>query len=132
MGVIQTYLAVMLGGALGTGARMFLSNWVADHYGETFPWGTFVVNVAGCFVIGLFSGLTGPDGVFLTSPLMRQVVMIGMLGGFTTFSSFSLQTLALMSEGEWLYAFGNITLSVVVCLIGTWGGLALASAVQPK
>lgn len=129
---IQTYLAVMAGGAFGTGLRMFVSNWMANHYGETFPWGTFAVNVAGCFVIGFFSGLTGPDGVILTSPVTRQVVMVGILGGFTTFSSFSLQTIALLAEREWLYAFANVSLSVLLCLLGTWGGLILAGWMQPK
>jgi len=128
----QTYLAVMGGGALGTGARMWLSLWMASRYGEVFPWGTFSVNVIGCFIIGLFSGLTGPDGVILTSPLTRQVVMIGFLGGFTTFSSFSLQTLALMADGEWFYAFLNIILTLVLCLLCTWAGLALANWWQAR
>jgi CrcB protein len=125
--VMQTYLAVMAGGALGVAARMFLSNWVAQHAGETFPWGTLVVNVLGCFVIGIFAGLAGPFGNIMISPLTRQVVMIGVLGGFTTFSSFSLQTLTLLSNGQYLYAGANVGLSVVVCLAATWAGLTLAA-----
>lgn len=130
--IIQTYLAVMAGGALGVAARLFLSNWFAVQVGETFPWGTIVVNISGCFVIGLFTGLTGPDGAFLASPLTRQVVTIGVLGGFTTFSSFSLQTISLLSDGEWLYALANVALSLVLCLLGTWGGLALSQMCHPK
>lgn len=130
--MIFTYLAVMAGGALGVGARMALGDWITQHGGETFPWGTFVVNVAGCFLIGVVSGLTGPDGVLVTPILVRQVIMIGFLGGFTTFSSFSLQTLALVSNGQWLYASANILMTVVLCLLATTGGLVLASLLQPK
>ncbi|HLB34530.1 MAG: camphor resistance protein CrcB [Verrucomicrobia bacterium RIFCSPHIGHO2_12_FULL_41_10] len=125
-----SWFVIMLGGAFGTGLRLFLSTWIALQIGESFPWGTLVVNILGCFVIGLFGGLTGPDGIFLTSPLMRQAVMIGVLGGFTTFSSFTLQTLSLFSDGEWLYAAMNIALSLVLCLTCTWGGDAIARLVQ--
>jgi CrcB protein len=129
--MIQTYLAVMAGGAVGTGIRMYITMWMAAQYGENFPWGTILVNIVGCFVIGLFSGLTGPDGLFLTSPLVRLVVMVGVLGGFTTFSSFSLQTLALLSDGKWLDASANVLVSVIFCLLATWGGLLLAGCWQP-
>jgi len=132
MGVLQTYLAVMAGGALGVGARMFLSNAIANSFGQSFPWGTMIVNVSGCIIIGLFTGLTGPDGAFLTSPLVRQVVAIGVLGGFTTYSSFSLQTISLLTDGEVVYGLANIALTLVLCLAGTWGGLLLAGALQPK
>jgi CrcB protein len=103
----RIYLAVMAGGAAGVGARMFLSNWIANHFGQSFPWGTLIVNVTGCLIIGVFTGLTGPDGMVMTSPLTRQVVAIGVLGGFTTYSSFSLQTINLLTEGEVLYALAN-------------------------
>ena len=128
----RIYLAVMTGGAAGVGLRMFLSNWIANHFGQSFPWGTLIVNVAGCLIIGVFTGLTGPDGVVMTSPLTRQVVAIGVLGGFTTFSSFSLQSINLLAEGEVLYAMANIFLTLLLCLFGTWSGLALASVMQPK
>lgn len=121
----------MGGGAAGVGARMFLSNWIANQFGTSFPWGTLIVNVCGCFIIGIFTGLTGPDGAFMTPPLVRQVVAIGVLGGFTTYSSFSLQTINLLTEGEILYAAGNITLTLLLCLVGTWGGLALSQVLQP-
>src|SRR5205085_4974403 len=102
--MLKTYLAVMLGGAFGTGLRLWLSGALAVRYGEAFPVGTLVVNVVGSFIIGLFAALTGPEGLLLTSPLTRQVVMIGVLGGFTTFSSFSFQTMSLLGDGEWLRA----------------------------
>ena len=119
---LGSYLMIMLGGAFGTGARLFLSTLVACKIGESFPWGTMCVNIVGCFAIGIFGGLTGPDGLLMTSSLMRQVVMIGVFGGFTTFSSFSLQTLSLFSNGEFLYASMNITLSLFLCLLSTWLG----------
>lgn len=130
--MLKTYLAVMLGGAVGTALRFALSNWFASHYGETFPVGTIVVNVTGCFVIGLFAALTGPDGVFLASPLTRQAVMIGVLGGYTTFSSFSLQTLHLFNGGEWLRAGWNVLLSVILCLVAVWLGQLTASLINQR
>lgn len=128
----RIYLAVMAGGAAGVGARMLISNWIANHFGQAFPWGTLIVNVTGCLIIGVFTGLTGPDGMLMTSPWVRQVVAIGVLGGFTTYSSFSLQTINLLAEGEVLYGMANIGLTLMLCLIGTWSGLALASLIQAK
>jgi CrcB protein len=130
--MLKTYLAVMLGGAVGTALRFGLSNWFATHYGETFPVGTIVVNVTGCFVIGLFAALTGPDGIFLASPLARQVVMFGVLGGYTTFSSFSLQTLNLFDGGEWLRGGWNVLLSVLLCLAAVWLGHLVASLINQR
>ena len=130
--MFMSYLVVMAGGALGSGARMWMSLFCAVRFGETFPVGTLVVNALGCLVIGAFSALTGPDGVIWTSPLTRQFVMIGVLGGFTTFSSFGLQTINLMGDGEWLYAALNILLSVVVCLAFVWLGIILVSLLTHK
>ena len=127
--LIQTYLAVMAGGALGSALRMALSLWIADRLDHPFPLGTLVVNVSGCFVIGLFGGITGPDGPWLVSPVVRQGVMIGILGGYTTFSSFSLQTLLLANERQWLWAGANIVLSVVLCLVAVWLGALIARSI---
>lgn len=132
LNLVRTYFLVMLGGAVGTGMRFGLSNWFAVHYGETFPIGTIVVNVTGCFVIGIFAALTGPDGVFLASPLTRQFVMIGILGGYTTFSSFSLQTLNLWSGGEWMRAGWNVMSSVILCLVAVWLGTLVASLINHR
>lgn len=118
-------LWIGLGGALGTMARYWLSGFVAQRIGETFPWGTMAVNISGSFVIGLFAALTDPDGRWLVSPTARQFVMIGILGGYTTFSSFSFQTLNLAREGEWLWAGSNVLLSVVLCLAAVWLGHVL-------
>ncbi len=130
--MLKTYLAVMLGGAAGTGLRMWLSGLLATRYGETFPIGTLVVNVVGCFVIGAFAGLTGPDGLFFTSPLTRQVVTIGVLGGFTTFSSFGLQTFSLIADGDWLRAGLNAILSLVLCIVAVWVGHIVAAAFNQR
>ena len=121
-----TYLWIMLGGALGTGARYWASGLVAERFGEIFPLGTLLVNVTGSFVIGFVGALTDPSGTFLVAPRVRQFVMIGILGGYTTFSSFSLQTLELAREGDWLKAGLNSVLSLVCCLIAVWLGRALA------
>ena len=121
------YLAVALGGGLGSMARYFMSGLIANAFGETFPWGTLFVNVTGSFIIGFFGTLTGPDGRILVGGTTRQLVMVGICGGFTTFSSFSLQTLNLMNDGEWLQAGGNVLGSVVLCLIFVWLGSTLAA-----
>jgi CrcB protein len=125
-----TYLWIGLGSALGGMARYWCSGFVAERIGETFPWGTLTVNVAGSFLIGFFATLTAPDGRFLVGSTARQFVMIGILGGYTTFSSFSVQTLALARDGEWLRAGGNIVLSVVLCLVAVWLGYIAAAALN--
>lgn len=127
---LQLYLAVAAGGALGTVARFYLSGVIANRFGATFPWGTLLINVTGSFVIGFFGTLTGPDGRYLVDTVTRQFVMIGICGGYTTFSSFSLQTLALMRDGEWLSAGWNVIGSVVLCLLFVWVGHVLAQEIN--
>src|SRR5947209_4146453 len=116
----------MLGGALGTGARYWASGLVAQRAGEFFPLGTLLVNISGSFVIGFFATATDPQGRLLVSPAFRQFFMIGLLGGYTTFSSFSLQTLDLALDGDWLKAGTNILLSLGGCLAAVWLGRVLA------
>jgi CrcB protein len=130
--MLKTYLAVMLGGAFGTGLRLWLSGLLATKYGETFPVGTLVVNIIGSFVISLFAGLAGPDGPWLVSALTRQVVTVGVLGGFTTFSSFSFQTLNLLNDGQWARAGANIVLSLALCLLAVWLGQIAANALTQR
>lgn len=117
-----SYFFVAVGGAIGTAARFWISGAVANRFGETFPFGTLIVNVTGCFVAGVFASLSAPDGRWLMSPSFRQFFMIGVCGGYTTFSSFSLQTLALAQEGEWLRATTNSIASLGLCLLAVWLG----------
>jgi CrcB protein len=125
------YFWVAVGGALGSVARFWFSGTVARHFGETFPWGTFLVNVSGSFIIGFFATLTSPEGRWLVPPWFRQqLFMTGICGGYTTFSSFSLQTLNLLQDREWLYAAGNILGSVVSCMVAVWLGHLLAASLN--
>jgi CrcB protein len=125
-----TYLCVGAGGALGTILRFWISLVVAQAYGERFPLGTLVINVTGSFVIGFFATLTGPDGRWMVSSLPRQFFMIGICGGYTTLSSFSLQTLNLARDGEWAYVGLNVGLSVILCLLGVWLGFLAGEALN--
>jgi CrcB protein len=124
------YLWVALGGALGSMGRYWCSGVAARFVGETFPWGTLFVNVTGSFLIGFFATLTGPDGRIFAGSTTRQFVMLGIFGGFTTFSSFSLQTLSLVQDGELLQAGGNIVGSVLFCLIAVWLGHIVALSIN--
>ena len=126
----MAYIWIAIGSALGGMARYWCSGLAARLIGETFPWGTIIVNVAGSLIIGFFATLTGPDGRVFADTLTRQFVMIGLCGGFTTFSSVSLQTLNLANDGEWLQAGGNIVGSVVLCLIAVWMGYMLAASIN--
>lgn len=129
----MSYLWVFLGGGLGSVARLACSGFVARHLGETFPWGTLLVNVSGSLLIGWFAGLTAPEGRWLASPATRQFFMIGLCGGYTTFSSFSLQTLHLIEDGQWFKAGSNAVLSVVLCMVAVWLGHWLGAGLHsPK
>ena len=117
-----SYFWVSAGGAIGSAARFWISGLVASRYGQTFPFGTLAVNVTGSFIIGLFAALTDPEGRILASPSFREFFMIGICGGYTTFSSFSLQTLALAQDGEWFRAGANAIASFTLCLVAVWIG----------
>jgi CrcB protein len=120
-----------MGGALGSMGRYGVSRIFAFWFGETFPWGTLVVNASGSLLIGLLAGLTSDSNSrFLIAPDLRQFLLVGICGGYTTFSSFSLQTLALMREGDMLEAGSNIVMSVIFCLMAVWLGLVLAGVIN--
>lgn len=121
------YAWVALGGALGSVFRYLLSNAVARFAGEAMPWGTLLVNVLGSFLIAWFALATTSGGRLAATPEFRTFVMVGLCGGFTTFSSFSLQTLALFEDGEPLRASANILLSVALCLASAWLGAGVAN-----
>jgi CrcB protein len=124
------YLWVGMGGALGSIARFWVSGFVARQFGETFPYGTLIVNVTGSFIIGLFATLTDTDGRWLVAPSFRAFFMAGICGGYTTFSSFSLQTLNLARDGEWVRAGANAVLSFMLCLIAVWLGHLAATSLN--
>lgn len=116
------YLWVAVGSALGGMARFWFSGFIAARFGETFPWGTFTVNVLGSLIIGFVATISAPDGRVFIPAAARTFILVGFCGGYTTFSSFSLQTLALLRDGEWLAAAGNIVFSVVICLVAVTVG----------
>jgi CrcB protein len=122
--IVRTYLVVALGGAIGSAARFWLGNLGSTLIYGTFPWGILMVNLLGCFVIGFFSEATGGTGMLEVSPDMRIFVIVGLCGGFTTFSSFSLGTLSLLQHGQFLAPLANVVLSVAGCLfavtVGIW------------
>lgn len=124
---MQAYLWIGIGGALGSMARYWCAVTAARLFGEAFPWGTLFINVLGSLIIGLFASLTGPVGRYVVDDNWRLFVMVGLCGGYTTFSAFSLQTLILMQDGEWLYAGAYVVASVVICLVAVWLGHALAT-----
>src|SRR2546422_222533 len=116
------YLWVGLGGGLGSIARYWASGFVARHLGETFPFGTLIVNVTGSFLIGFFATLTDTDGRWLVAPSVRTFFMTGVCGGFTTLSSLRPQTLNLARDGEWFHAGANTMLSFALCMAAVWVG----------
>jgi CrcB protein len=117
---------VALGSAIGGLARYWFGLLVASLVGGTFPLGTLLINIFGSFVIAYFGGLTLPDGPRPASAEMRLFVMVGLCGGFTTFSSFSLQTIDLLRGGESGRALAYILSSVVLCVLAAALGYYLA------
>jgi CrcB protein len=130
------YLYIAAGGALGSIARYWMASAIDRRFdtGFSFPWGTVLVNITGSFAIGVFAALAASDGRWGQAPLLgdnaRLFLIVGICGGFTTFSSFSLQTLTLLREGLLLRAGGHIALSVIACVVATWAGLALMQALR--
>ena len=121
-----TYLWIALGSALGGMARYACQGWAARLISETFPWGTMVVNVSGSFVIGVFATLTGTEGRWLVSPAARTFFMVGVCGGYTTFSSFAYETFVLFEQGQWGPSVWNLLLTNVLCLAGVMAGATIA------
>jgi len=127
--VVITYIWIAIGSALGGMARYACSRAVALRYGETFPWGTLVVNISGSFIIGLIAAASAPESRLIVAPNLRTFLLVGICGGYTTFSSFSLQTLELIRNRDFGEAFGNVLLSVAACMAAVTIGYILGSAV---
>ena len=122
------FLWIGIGGSAGAILRYLVAGWAQQASGSaTFPYGTLVVNVAGCLVIGALSYLADARGMF--SAETRLFVFVGLLGGFTTFSTFGNETLNLLRDGELLIASLNVTTNVVLCLAAVWAGRAGALAI---
>lgn len=123
---MEVALYIGLGSAIGGMARYGLSGIVAERVGASFPWGTLIVNVLGCFVIGLFFGVTGSWELFLHAPVSHQVATYGFLGGFTTFSTFSLEVINLTREGNTARAVVYVIAMTVLGLLAVTAGYSLA------
>jgi fluoride exporter len=119
--MVLSIVLVFLGGAVGSVWRYWGSGWIAQRFGETFPFGTLGVNIVGSILIGVFSGLVTHVSNSMMAAALLQLLVVGVCGGLTTFSSFSLQTYSLIAEGRWLSALSNIIFSTGL----SFGGVAL-------
>jgi CrcB protein len=118
------YVAVAVGAMLGANLRFAVSTWAADRFGAELPYGTFLINVTGAFAIGIVLAFIGERvGI---SPLWRLFFATGFLGGYTTFSSYAWEVLALVQDGDWMPAAAYVLGSNVLGFIGVWLGAALA------
>jgi CrcB protein len=124
---MSAYLSVALGSALGGCARFGVGDLVAVWAGAAFPWGTLLINATGSFAIGFFNTLTDVSGRFYAPVRMRQFVMVGFCGGYTTFSAFSLETITLIGRHALAAAAGYVIASMVLCLLAVWLGHLLAA-----
>jgi CrcB protein len=124
----MAYLWVAIGGALGSVARFWFANLMAVLVGSEFPWGTLIINIVGSFVISFFGALTGSAARFAVPYEARIFVTVGLCGGFTTFSSFSLQTIDLVRTGQPGRAALYVGASIILCLAGCALGFAAANA----
>jgi CrcB protein len=122
------WLAVFVGGGIGSLLRYLIGGWVQGGAGAAFPWGTFVVNASGCLAIGAFA--TWLTERTAATPELRLFLLVGVLGGYTTFSTFGLETWRLVESAEWLRAAGNAAGSVAAGLAGVAAGVALARSLS--
>lgn len=126
----MAYLWIALGGALGSMGRYWASNFIDGRAGKVFPWSTLLVNVTGSFVIGLLAAWLVGENRWQAQPRWREFLMIGLCGGYTTFSSFSLDALNLLRASHWFQAGAYAVLSLVLCLVAVWLGHALGQLVH--
>jgi CrcB protein len=126
----MAYLWIALGGALGSMGRYWAANFIAECAGKTFPWGTLLVNVSGSLAIGLLAAWLVGEDRWQAHSRWREFLMIGICGGYTTFSSFSLDTLNLLRASHWFQAGAYAVLSLVLCLVAVWLGHLLGQLVN--
>ncbi|KAB2879326.1 fluoride efflux transporter CrcB [bacterium] len=118
------YILIGIGGAIGAISRYALQGIVYQFAGTGFPYGTLAVNIIGCFLIGLFMELT--ENRYFVDPQLRIFITVGILGGFTTFSTFGYETFSLLRDGEFMRASYNIISSVLIGLTAVWLGFITA------
>ena len=126
----MTYFWIALGSAVGGMGRYWCNGLVTARLGPEFPWGTLLVNVVGSLIIGVVAAFSASIDRPWPGPEARAFIMVGFCGGYTTFSAFSLQTLNLLQNGEWIRAGGNVLLSVVLCLIAVWLGYLAGNGIN--
>ena len=126
MNMLPVYISVALGGAVGSVSRFAVSTFMLSRFGSAFPWGTFSVNVLGSFLIGLLFFAVSPEGKMQVSDNVRQLFIAGFCGGFTTFSSFSLEALIQLRAGDIGKAGLYVLASVLLCIVAVWAGYATA------
>ena len=117
-------IVVAIGGGIGATTRYLVSNWASTRLGTDFPYGTLIVNIIGCFIIGAF--MTIATERLIVSPYWRLLVVVGFVGGLTTFSSFSYETLHLLQEADVVPAFYNVGLNIIIGFFATWLGMCAA------
>lgn len=120
---IETILVIGLGGFVGANLRYWVAGWIAERLGQTFPWGTLLINLSGSLLLGLFIGWSTQQ--ITLDPRIRMLIAIGFLGAYTTFSTYANESILLLESGDWLGTIGNILGTNLVCLFGAIIGLAL-------
>jgi len=125
---LQSYVLVMIGSALGGGSRLWVSTLVGRRLGTDFPWGTLAVNVAGCLLVGVFGALLAPPGRLHDAQNLRVFLVTGVLGGYTTFSAFALETVLLAERGQLAAAAGYVAASMIACVLAAWGTYVVVAA----
>jgi len=123
---------IALGAAAGGVMRYACAGLLARFAGDTFPWGTLAVNILGSAVLGFFATLSAPEGRLLVPVSARLMVTVGLCGGFTTYSTFSMETMALALDRQYLRAGLNLGGTVVLCLVGVWCGYWAATALNQR
>jgi fluoride exporter len=121
---VAAWIGFLAAAAIGAPARFLVDGWIEDRVGDDFPWGTLVVNLTGCLALGVLTGLARSHGLGATP---RTIIGTGGLGAYTTFSTFTFETVRLVEEGELGFALGNVAASVVIGLAAAAIGIALVS-----